>query len=214
MHHKILLIIEDFFVSQFNVIKDKNNSLTEAELDFNNIEEVSNNFSFKFLNTGIMRDGNIYTVKTVPNYNGRKQLFKDIIIDSVEDKYFIEEDKFKEMKGSKRIKRISKTGHEYIFSEGTMSLIDDLNKPGRTMLTSEGTKNRSTHLIEVKKSDNDIKFRKLTPIECERLNGFDDDCTNTGMKERFRYFCMGNALVVGLVTKMSMELSNIIDKEK
>ncbi|NFF79369.1 hypothetical protein FDG33_04250 [Clostridium sporogenes] len=214
MHHKILLIIEDFFVSQFNVIKDKNNSLTEAELDFNNIEEVSNNFSFKFLNTGIMRDGNIYTVKTVPNYNGRKQLFKDIIIDSVEDKYFIEEDKFKEMKGSKRIKRISKTGHEYIFSEGTMSLIDDLNKPGRTMLTSEGTKNRSTHLIEVKKSDNDIKFRKLTPIECERLNGFDDDWTNTGMKERFRYFCMGNALVVGLVTKMSMELSNIIDKEK
>jgi DNA (cytosine-5)-methyltransferase 1 len=214
VHHKILLIIEDFFVSQFNVIKDKNNSLTEAELDFNNIEEVSNNFSFKFLNTGIMRDGNIYTVKTVPNYNGRKQLFKDIIIDSVEDKYFIEEDKFKEMKGSKRIKRISKTGHEYIFSEGTMSLIDDLNKPGRTMLTSEGTKNRSTHLIEVKKSDNDIKFRKLTPIECERLNGFDDDWTNTGMKERFRYFCMGNALVVGLVTKMSMELSNIIDKEK
>ncbi|WP_196296591.1 DNA cytosine methyltransferase [Clostridium sporogenes] len=188
--------------------------MTEAELDFNNIEEVSNNFSFKFLNTGIMRDGNIYTVKTVPNYNGRKQLFKDIIIDSVEDKYFIEEDKFKEMKGSKRIKRISKTGHEYIFSEGTMSLIDDLNKPGRTMLTSEGTKNRSTHLIEVKKSDNDIKFRKLTPIECERLNGFDDDWTNTGMKERFRYFCMGNALVVGLVTKMSMELSNIIDKEK
>lgn len=214
MHHKILLIIEDFFVSQFNVIKDKNNSLTEAELDFNNIEEVSNNFSFKFLNTGIMRDGNIYTVKTVPNYNGRKQLLKDIIIDSVEDKYFIEEDKFKEMKGSKRIKRISKTGHEYIFSEGAMSLIDDLNKPGRTMLTSKGTKNRSTHLIEVKESDNDIKFRKLTPIECERLNGFDDDWTNTGMTERFRYFCMGNALVVGLVTKMSMELSNIIDKEK
>jgi len=206
-----------FFVSQFDVIKDENNSLTEAELDFNNIEEVSNNFSFKFFNTGIMRDGNIYTVKTVPNYNGRKQLLKDIIIDSVEDKYFIdgeEEDKFKEMKGSKRIKRISKTGHEYIFSEGAMSLTDDLNKPGRTMLTSEGTKNRSTHLIEVKKSDNDIKLRKLTPIECERLNGFDDDWTNTGMTERFRYFCMGNALVVGLVTKMSIELSDIIDKEK
>lgn len=206
-----------FFVSQFNINKDENNSFTEVKLDFNNIEEVSDNFSFKFLNTGIMRDGNIYTVKTIPKYNGKKQFLKDIIIDSVEDKYFIEEEeknKFKEMKGSKRIKRISKTGHEYIFSEGAMSLTDDLNKPGRTMLTSEGTKNRSTHLIEVKNTDNNIKLRKLTPIECERLNGFDDNWTNTGMTERFRYFCMGNALVVGLVTKMSIELSKIIDKEK
>lgn len=40
------------------------------------------------------------------------------------------------------------------------------------------------------------RLRLLTPIEAERLQGFDDDWTNKGMPKIMRYFCMGNALVV------------------
>lgn len=85
-----------------------------------------------------------------------------------------------------------------------MSPFDDLNSPARTMLTSESTVNRSTHIIM---DDNRLRF--LTPIECERLNGFPDDWTNTGMPKRIRYFCMGNALVVPLVTRMGEKIARL-----
>ena len=87
-----------------------------------------------------------------------------------------------------------------------MSPIDDLDKPGRTMLTSEGTTNRSSHVVEV-----DGKRRFLTPLECERLNGFPDNWTNT-MSDRMRYFCMGNALVVGLIERMGKRIEQLEHK--
>ena len=48
----------------------------------------------------------------------------------------------------------------------------------------------------------------LTPVECERLNGFPDDWTDIGMPERMRYFCMGNALVVPLIQKIGVILAD------
>ena len=84
-----------------------------------------------------------------------------------------------------------------------MSPVDDLDKPGRTMLTSEGSINRSTHIVEV-----DGRKRFLTPIECERLNGFPDNWTSS-MTDRMRYFCMGNALVVSLIEIMGKRIEEI-----
>ena len=78
------------------------------------------------------------------------------------------------------------------------------------MLTSEGTTNRSTHIIKDSKTG---KLRILTPIECERLNQFPDDWTNSGMPEKRRYFMMGNALVCGVINKIANELNVIIDNE-
>ena len=78
------------------------------------------------------------------------------------------------------------------------------------MLTSESTTNRSTHVVE----DLDThELRLLTPVEAERIQGFEDDWTNTGMSERFRFFCMGNALVVGLVERMGKMLGQILENE-
>jgi DNA (cytosine-5)-methyltransferase 1 len=74
------------------------------------------------------------------------------------------------------------------------------------MLTSESSVNRSTHVIEDAITG---RLRLLTPIECERLNGFDDDWTNTGMPEKFRYFTMGNALVVPIVEKIGHEMLKV-----
>ena len=56
-------------------------------------------------------------------------------------------------------------------------------------------------------------MRFITPIEAERINGFPDNWTNTGMTQKRRYFMMGNALVVGLISKMGKELEKIVEME-
>ena len=114
------------------------------------------------------------------------------------------------MKGPKRIERVNKrTGIRYTYSEGGIPFPDNLDGPGRTMLTSEGTRNRSSHLIEDPETG---RCRILTPVECERMNGFPDGWTS-GMSERQRYFTMGNALVVGLIERMGLEIERLIDSE-
>ena len=52
---------------------------------------------------------------------------------------------------AKQLARKSSGGHEYIFSEGAIPMVDDEDKPARTMLTSEGGFNRSTHIVKDKK---------------------------------------------------------------
>ena len=117
-------------------------------------------------------------------------------------------DKWREMKGAKKIQRVNKrTGISYTYSEGAIPFPDNLDTPGRTMLTSEGTKNRSSHLIQDPETG---RYRILTPVECERMNGFLDGWTE-GMSERKRYFTMGNALVVDLVEKMGKAIIDLDD---
>ena len=87
---------------------------------------------------------------------------------------------------------------------------DNLEVPARTMLTSEGGISRTTHIVEDYKNK---KIRLLTPIECERINCFPDNWTNTSMTDKKRNFMMGNALVVGIIEKIGIELENIIEKE-
>lgn len=88
---------------------------------------------------------------------------------------------------------------------------DNLDAAARTMLTSEGGISRTTHIVEDYKTK---KIRLLTPIECERINCFPDNWTNTGMTDKKRNFMMGNALVVGIIEKIGNELENIIENEK
>ena len=75
----------------------------------------------------------------------------------------------------KRCKEISTVNHqvdtEYIFSEGAIPMVDDEDKPARTMLTSEGGFNRSTHIVKDKKTGN---IRLLTAGETERIQGVPD----------------------------------------
>ena len=91
-----------------------------------------------------------------------------------------------------------------------MPFPDNLDAPARTMLTSESSLSRTTHVINDYKTD---KLRLLTPLECERINGFPDNWTNTGMSDKKRYFMMGNALVVGVIKQIGEELDKIIENE-
>lgn len=183
----------------------------EGEL-MNDLVKMTDEFSFDFRPAGIMKDGKIYTNKVVPQLE-KPILLGDILQSNVDESFYIPTEKMSKwtyLKGAKKIDRVSKTGHKYTFSEGPVGFPDSWDKPGRTMLTSESTLNRSTHVVS---DPGTGKLRTLTPIEAERLQGFDDDWTNTGMPKRMRFFCMGNALVVPMITRMAKVLDEIIDKE-
>lgn len=142
---------------------------------------------------------------------------REILLDDFDDKYIISEDKlekWKYLKGSKKIERKKPNGETYCYSEGAIAFPDKLDSPARTMLTSEGTTNRSSHIIGVDE-ENDI-YRILTPVETERIQMFPDDWTNINSKsmtERRRYFMRGNALVVGVVEKLGKYLEKIVECE-
>ena len=177
------------------------------------IVEVSDKFSFAFENAGYMTSGEITTVK-IKEKEEKPITLGEILQDEADEKCFIPTDKMSKwsyLKGSKKINRTAANGHQYFFSEGPVAFPDPWDRPGRTMLTSESTLNRSTHVVADRKTGN---LRLLTPVEAERLQGFDDNWTNTGMPDRMRYFCMGNALVVPMITRMGKVLDTIIAAEK
>ncbi|ARJ50699.1 DNA (cytosine-5-)-methyltransferase [Staphylococcus lutrae] len=193
------------FASAFPVENKASKSRVSNVYLNRDIVETSDNFSFQFFNSGIMKNGEVLTIDTIPIYEKFIPL-KDILEEKVSPDYEMSKEKiekFKYLRGPKKILRTSKTGHEYYFSEGGMSETDSLDLPARTMLTSEGSINRSTHFIKDKE-----KYRILTPVEAERLNGFPDNWTND-MPDRMRYFVMGNALVVPIVTRIANELEKI-----
>ncbi len=176
-----------------------------GEMHYTSLTDVSDKFSANFYSSGIMINGRVYSEEFLPVEQDFIPL-KDIIHkEEVDQKYFLNGslEKWEFLKGAKKISRIKPNGEPYFFSEGGMCFPDDLDKPARTMLTSESSVNRSSHVIKDAVTG---KLRLLTPIECERLNGFPDNWTNTGMPEKFRYFTMGNALVVPIVEKIGKEL--------
>lgn len=177
------------------------------------IVEVSDNFKFGFENAGYMHNGCIYTAKII-EAEEPPILLGAILQSNVDEKHYIPGDKMAKwtyLKGAKKIPRTSADGHEYVFSEGPIAFPDPWDRPGRTMLTSESTLNRSTHVVS---DPGTGRLRLLTPVEAERLQGFDDEWTNSGMPDRMRYFCMGNALVVPMITRMGNVLDGIIANEK
>ena len=178
------------------------------------IVDVSDNFAFAFEAAGYMRKGRIYTSKVIEQEENPITLGKILQKNNVDDKFYITNEKMPKwtyLKGAKKIPRKSADGHEYMFSEGPIAFPDPWDRPGRTMLTSESTINRSTHVVS---DPGTGRLRLLTPVEAERLQGFDDEWTNTGMPDRMRYFCMGNALVVPMITRMGRVLDTIIAEEK
>ena len=175
---------------------------------------ITNNFNPKgksspFLNTGIMIGGKVYTTNTESNYEGKQILLGDILQKGrIKKQFFINEteiDKWEYLKGSKKEKRISKTGHEYHYSEGGMVFPDPLDSPSRTIITGEGgpSPSRFKHAVKTKNG-----LRRLTPVELERLNMFPDEHTkHENVTNAKRAFFMGNALVIGVVERMGRSLT-------
>lgn len=212
---KDLIFNKSIFSKQFKIQDEilEENTFNIKKKNYKDLLEVNNKFSGRFYNSGAMINGDIYTAK-VKAIEEKATPLKDILEEATDDKtLFLNEEqikKFEYLKGSKRIPRIKPNGDPYFFSEGNMNFPEDLDKPSRTLLTSEGGVSRSTHVVKDKKTK---KLRFLTPIECERLNGFPDNWTNTDMTRRQRNFMMGNALVVGVVDRLGKEILDIVKKE-
>ncbi|MEX1264634.1 MAG: DNA (cytosine-5-)-methyltransferase [Actinomycetota bacterium] len=158
-----------------------------------------------FLDTGVMWQGKVWTRKVKPNFDGKFLTLGDMLVpdEQVPDAFFVPDvqlERWEYLKGAKSQDRMSGNGHQYRYQEGAIAYPDPTDRPARTILTGEGgaTPSRMKHLIETR----DGRHRRLTPIELERLNGFPDDWTKTGMPDGKRAFMMGNALVVGLVEQI------------
>jgi len=234
---------EGFFAKSFPVDEFDSKKIQVEELPIG-LGDLSEHFKFGFENSGVMVDGTIYTIKTAPDYEGTQITLGDILeTGDVEEKYFIPDERlyytnpnvthsdesherlpkenrqtWQYLKGAKKLPRKAANGHEYIFSEGSISMVDSYDKPARTMLTSEGSFSRTTHIVKDKKTG---RIRLLTPMEAERIQGFPTDhtkyCLAKGevveMPVNKRRFMMGNALVVNLVEQMEKQISQIFEDE-
>ena len=187
------------------------------------IKSVSDNFNSAkkdspFEDTGIMINRQVFTVKTSSCYAGDvKQTLGDILVDEefVPEEFFISDEdlpKWQYEKGAKKINRVSKEGYEYVFSEGGMAFPDSLDKPSRTMITGEGgtAPSRFKHVVLTPSG----RYRRLIPIELERLNMFPDNHTlHAEVSDGRRAFLMGNALVCGVVQEVGKSLYRFIYNE-
>lgn len=201
---------------------EKKNTLSKFKIT-GSIKEVSDNFNKNkkdspFGTAGIMIDRKILSVDSTFVYEGTSQTLGDILVDEefVPEEFFISDEelpKWQYEKGAKKINRVSKEGYEYVFSEGGMAFPDYLDKPSRTMITGEGgsAPSRFKHVVQTPSG----RYRRLIPIELERLNMFPDNHTyHPEVSDGRRAFLMGNALVCGIVEIIGKSLYRAIYDEE
>lgn len=168
-----------------------------------------------FKSAGVMIGRKVWTRDVKADHDGTKKTLGDILEpdEEVPARFFITQSQvanWQYLKGAKKEERVHKgSGTPYFYSEGPIPFPDPTDGPSRTILTGEGgsSASRFKHVIATRDG---TRYRRLTPRELERLNGFPDDWTDTGMSDGRRAFCMGNALVVGLVERIAVELGKEI----
>jgi DNA (cytosine-5)-methyltransferase 1 len=163
-----------------------------------------------FHNAGIMIGKMITTARLKPVEMQTYETLRDVVLDYslISNDLFIEPsemEKWNFLKGAKKVPKISKSGHQYMYAEGPIAFPDSLDKPSRTIITGEGGKSPSRHKHVIESPNGSL--RRLSPVELERLNGFPDNHT-AGLTDTKRAFLMGNALVVGVVEKLAKSLLN------
>ena len=214
-------IISDF-VNQMAPFS--NTMLNESVSNFEKLElmtslslkEFSDTFSIKkgFKKTGIMIKGRVFMADYKPKTREESPL-KDLLISNIEDeKLYLSDvkiEKFKSLKAGYSTTKTSRTGHTYKYGMGSMQFPDSIDKPARTIVTSESNVSRMSHVIE---DPGNKRLRLLSPIEVERINTFPDGWTELdGVTNANRYFAMGNALVVDLIKEIGEEIIKIINDD-
>jgi DNA (cytosine-5)-methyltransferase 1 len=193
---------------------------TVSEFDIEgSIKEVSDGFNKSkkespFGNAGMMMDRHVYSVDAEAVYDGPKQTLGGNLVDEnlVPEDFFITDEelpRWQYEKGAKKIERVSKEGYKYTFSEGGMAFPDSLEQPSRTIITGEGgtAPSRFKHVVQTKSG----RYRRLLPIELERMNMFPDNHTyHPDVTDGRRAFLMGNALVCGVVEAIGKSLYQAI----
>lgn len=214
-------VLYDGVMAQSFPFKQKEKTLSAFDIK-GSVQEVSATFNqgkreSPFGNAGMMMDRHVFSVDAVAMYEGTLQTLGDNLVSEefVPEDFFISEEelpKWQYEKGAKKINRVSKEGYEYVFSEGGMAFPDSLDKPSRTMITGEGgaAPSRFKHVVQTPSG----RYRRLIPIELERLNMFPDNHTfHPEVSDGRRAFLMGNALVCGIVEQIGKSLYRFIYNE-
>jgi DNA (cytosine-5)-methyltransferase 1 len=193
--------------------------VSEFQLE-GDLADITGNFGLggkqsPFKKSGYMVDRLVFTAD-VSAAEQRLGTLGSILLpdENVPSEYFVPEAQlanWKYLKGAKREERTHRaSGTKYFYAEGSMAFPDLKTNPSRTILTGEGgtSASRFKHIIQAK----DGRHRRLVPIELERLNGFPDNWTATGMNgeeisDVKRAFFMGNALVVGIIERIGKQLA-------
>ncbi|NPT47165.1 DNA (cytosine-5-)-methyltransferase [Paraburkholderia sp. 1N] len=179
--------------------------------------QLSNGKS-RFANSGFMCEGHVWTcaarVEDIEDFTQFTGSTAPLTLGDVIDKtglvptdFYVKpesEPAWRAAKGAKTIAR-EKNGFAYDYSEGSMAFPDPLSKPARTIITSEGgtTPSRTKHCVREKSG----LLRRLTPEELEELMGFPRGFTDfPRVSATTRAMLMGNALVVGIVTRIGTAL--------
>lgn len=209
---------DGFFAGEFPVRQDQvisSESLPPSVRLPRRLPDVSDEFEFHFQNAGVMVGDRIWTRKVHPAGDEDLATLESALEPCEEERYFIPQDLIEGKKGwryfrgAKREERTAKNGHKYLYAEGAMRFPDPTDQPARTILTGEGgvSPSRSKHAV---RDPGNGRIRTLTPEECEKLNGFPPGHTEN-LPERWRYFTMGNALVVGLVERIGRRLQSLVN---
>ena len=163
-----------------------------------------------FSKAGVMVNRTYWTAKVETMFDEERVTLGDVLqpLKDVPKIFRVEKsdlEKWRYHKGAKRIPKVNKAlGYEYVFSEGAMSCPDPLDRPSRTVITGEGgaSPSRTKHIIKQGRT-----WRRLTPVELERLNMFPDNHTELNeVSDGRRAFFMGNALVVGVIERIGTAL--------
>ncbi|SAK53826.1 DNA methyltransferase [Caballeronia calidae] len=168
----------------------------------------------RFCNSGLMLDGQVWTAKTrvtaISDYrpftgNSAPMTLGDVVRKTVgvPEQFLVPSDSEPRWEAAKAAKRVprQKDGFAYEYAEGQMPFPDRLGAPARTIITSEGgaTPTRTKHVVACGSG----RLRRLLPEELEELCGFPRGFTaHPGVSDTARAFLTGNALVVGLVTRI------------
>ena len=211
-------VLYDGVLAKAFPFKPKTETLSDFVIE-GSIKEVSDNFNKSGKNSpfgtaGIMRNRCVYSVNAEAIYDGPIMTLGGNVIDEslVPEEFFIPKEdvaRWEYEKGAKKIERVSKEGFKYVFSEGGMAFPDSLDKPSRTIITGEGgsAASRFKHVIITPSG----RYRRLIPIELERLNMFPDNHTcHPDVSDARRAFLMGNALVCGIVQQIGKSLYRFI----
>lgn len=215
-------VLYDGVMAKAFPMEAKSDTISSFSID-GSIQEVSDNFNIgkkdsPFGNAGIMRNRNVFSVDYIPVYAGPMMTLGGNLVDEslVSEEFFISDEelpRWQYEKGAKKIERTSKEGYKYVFSEGGMAFPDSPDKPSRTIITGEGgtAASRFKHVVLTPSG----RYRRLIPLELERLNMFPDNHTyHPNVSDGRRAFLMGNALVCGIVQEIGKSLFRFIyDKE-
>ena len=137
------------------------------------------------------------------------------------------------LKGPKRDPRTAAGGFAYSYSEGGIAFPEPVARASRTIVTGEGGRSPSRFKLVVEqevpseflgsdasaqlseavfdRGGRKVVYRRLTPIELERLNMFPDGWTAPVGGDSRRAFTMGNALVVGIVERLGRAIARRVE---